>query len=126
MKEVINWLYGPQTIGMVFLLFGFIQRTWPPKKVNGYYGYSSPATESSPEVWAEANRYAPVVMIRMGLGIILAGLIIMTAVRYITPLNAMWTQIGMFGNMAAALVGGMTMRNRTERHLKEKFGIDTE
>ena len=50
-------------MGPLLLLFAFIFRLFPPKKINHYYGYRMPSAMRNQIVWNRANLYAAKVLI---------------------------------------------------------------
>lgn len=52
--------------GLIFLLAGWIQRRFPPKKINPFYGYRTSASMRNLEVWRFAQHYSAHKMMRMG------------------------------------------------------------
>ena len=48
-----------ESLGYCFflLLLAIIFRKFPPKKINGLYGYRTATSMKSPEIWEAANRY---------------------------------------------------------------------
>src|ERR1700760_1877112 len=74
-NPIFNWFFGPQIIGVIYLLIGAIQYRFPPKKINNLYGYRMPSAQKNQETWDEANRYSAAYMIKTGIFLIVAGLV---------------------------------------------------
>ena len=62
-------------IGPLFLILAIIFRTFPPKTINGVYGYRTPYSMKSQEVWDEANKFSFNLIIGVGIIITLTQLI---------------------------------------------------
>lgn len=54
------------TTGLVFMLAGFLMYKFPPKKINGLYGYRTPSSMKSQERWDFAQKYSAKSMIKLG------------------------------------------------------------
>lgn len=52
--------------GLIFLLAGFIQQRFPPKKINHLYGYHTSNSMKSQESWDFAQEYSAKKMMKMG------------------------------------------------------------
>ncbi len=44
--------------GIVYVIAGIISAKWPPKDINGWYGYRTPRSMKSPEAWEFAQPYS--------------------------------------------------------------------
>lgn len=53
MDWFVHFLIGPP-----ILILAIIFKCYPPKKINDLYGYRTPRSMKSPEVWKEGNRYS--------------------------------------------------------------------
>jgi uncharacterized membrane protein len=74
--DLATLIAGPQMIGVVLLIVGVIFYRYPPKHINSLYGYRMPSAQKSQEIWNEANRYSAICMLKSGLVLVLAGLLI--------------------------------------------------
>lgn len=54
------------TVGPTFLLAGFIQYKFPPKEINGLYGYRSKRSTQNIEQWTFAQTYSAKKMMLIG------------------------------------------------------------
>jgi uncharacterized membrane protein len=63
-------------IGPLFLVIALIFKKFPPKTINGVYGYRTTYSMKSQEVWDEANRYSVNLMIGVGIIVTLTQLIL--------------------------------------------------
>ena len=61
--------------GITFLIMGWIQRKYPPKSVNSFYGYRTSNSSKSQESWDFAQRYSADKIISSGLVVFLLSII---------------------------------------------------
>jgi uncharacterized membrane protein len=61
--------------GIVFSVAGYIMYKWPPKEINGLYGYRTGSSMKSQEQWDFAQVYAAKQMIKCGVAMIVTGLL---------------------------------------------------
>ena len=71
-----DWIFGPQIIGVLFLLIGIITYYFPAKNVNTWYGFKTPSSRNNQQTWDVANRFASVFCIKAGLILLVAGVLI--------------------------------------------------
>ena len=74
----ISIILGPFTIicilaGFVFIMGGWILRKYPPKTINHWYGYRTPASKMNQQRWDFAQKYSAGCAIETGLILILIG-----------------------------------------------------
>ena len=63
-------------VGLAFSIAAFITMKFPPKKINGIYGYRTSRSMKSQENWDIAQRFSSRLMLKQGLGILaIAGLL---------------------------------------------------
>jgi uncharacterized membrane protein len=121
-NAVFNWLFGPQMLGLVYLVIGVIQYRFPPKKINNWYGYRTSTSQRNQETWDEANRYSAKYMIKIGVIVIIIGFIstaiLNNLVMPLKPKEALVIFVFMLGGMLPAIL----MIVATERHLDKLFG----
>ena len=111
-----NLILGPQLIGLIFLLVGILQKYFPPKKINRFYGYRMPSSMQNQEMWDAANRYSAKLMIRLGSIVLVAGILIVSIIS---------------GKYSSAVTVGLLMLSgisipvvliiMTENYLQKKF-----
>lgn len=53
-------------VGIVFILAGIILYVFPPKKINGLYGYRTQTSMQSQEKWDFAQTYSAKIMVLTG------------------------------------------------------------
>ena len=118
---IIAWYIGPQMIGAVFLLVGWIQKTFPPKTINNLYGYRMPSAMKNQQTWDEANRYSAVYMIKGGAVLLIGGLLITLLLTRITMAADTYSVINLLLILAATMGSVVAMMMATERHLEKTF-----
>lgn len=106
-KGIVEWLFGPEVIGLIFIIVGFIQKTWPPKHINSLYGYRMPSSKQNQETWDEANRYSARCMIKVGAFIFVLGIIATILISFI-PMpgrikGAIWFFLMIASSMGSAI-----------------------
>jgi uncharacterized membrane protein len=116
-----SWLIGPQLIGLICLIMGMIQKRFPPKHINSSYGYRMPSSMKNQQTWDEANSFSARYMIKLGLTLIVMGLILVPC------LNLIGMKEGARMGLRAALliVSSMAMAVLliigTEKHMSKVF-----
>jgi len=119
--NIVLWIIGPQLVGVVFVLIGWIQKTWPPKKINDLYGYRSDTSKKSQEAWDEGNRYAARYMIKAGVVCIVVGLPVSALLHYV-KMQGDYKGVIMYMITLAGVMGSvLSMMVKTESHLERKF-----
>lgn len=117
----IEWFIGPQLIGAVFLLAGFIQKKYPPKKINNLYGYRMPSSMKSQERWDEANRFSTIYIIKLGTILLIAGFAIAFLLHFL-HLSPMFKSISLFLTIMVSAMGSViALITTTERHMEQTF-----
>ena len=99
--------------GLVFLLAGFIMHKWPPKKINGLYGYRTGSSMRSQERWDFAQAYAAGQMIRCGVA--------MTVTGVLMALFSIKEGVIMAVGMALLIMLTLYLIYSTEAAIKKKF-----
>jgi uncharacterized membrane protein len=116
-----SFIYGPQYIGLLFIILGAIQRYFPPKNINRWYGYRTLTARTNQQTWDEGNRYSAGYMIKAGFLVLIIGFIINAiSVLFITDFQtqAVISYIVLFGG---AMGVGILSTVATEKHLKNTF-----
>lgn len=62
-------------IGLIFLIAGYIQGKFPPKKINYFYGYRTKRSMASQESWDFAQGFAARAMQKFGLLLMVLSLV---------------------------------------------------
>ena len=99
--------------GLIFLLAGYIQHRFPPKKINHLYGYRTSTSMKSQESWDFAQQYSAKKMMQMGTYITALGLL-----SWILDLQLLWS-----ADIALTIVtiGPLLMLFKVESELKKRF-----
>ena len=99
--------------GLIFLLAGYIQHRFPPKKINHLYGYRTSTSMKSQESWDFAQQYSAKKMMQMGTYITALGLL-----SWIIDLQLLWS-----AGIALTIVtiGPLIMLFKVESELKKRF-----
>ena len=99
--------------GLIFLLAGYIQHRFPPKKINHLYGYRTSTSMKSQESWDFAQQYSAKKMMQMGTYITTLGLL-----SWIIDLQLLWS-----AGIALTIVTiePLLMLFKVESELKKRF-----
>jgi len=120
-----HWLIGPQLIGLIFLIMGFIQKRFPPKHINSLYGYRMPSAMKNQQTWDEANSFSARYMIKLGLIMIIAGFVFVACL----DLANMKEDARMGLHAALLVVSSIAMAvlliTGTEKHMNKVFDNKT-
>lgn len=119
--NVAHWLIGPQLIGLIFVIAGSVQKRFPPKHINGLYGYRMPSAMKNQQTWDEANHYSARCMIKCGYILFVAGLILTVILELITPSPANYEIISVVLLIFSAIGMSVTLIVATEKHLGKVF-----
>jgi uncharacterized membrane protein len=60
-------------LGFIFIGAGLMLFCFPPKKINGIYGYRTPSSMKNEKNWAIANKYSSKLLIGFGLLLLIIG-----------------------------------------------------
>ena len=99
--------------GLIFLLAGFIQQRFPPKKINHLYGYRTATSMKSQESWVFAQQYSAKKMMTIGACITALGLL-----SWIIDLQLLWS-VGIA--LSIVTIGPLLMLFKVESELKKRF-----
>ena len=76
MSDLITpWSIVLGITGGLFIVFGYVLRRYPPRKINWFYGYRTSSSMKNQERWDFAQRYAAKEMIRQGFWMVLVGIL---------------------------------------------------
>jgi len=64
----------PVMTGLIFVIAGFVMLKFPPKEINGLYGYRTKSSMKNQERWDFAQNYSAKEMVKLGLVLTLTGL----------------------------------------------------
>lgn len=99
--------------GLIFLLAGYIQHRFPPKKINHLYGYRTSTSMKSQESWDFAQQYSAKKMMQMGTYITALGLL-----SWIIDLQLLWSVVIA---LTIVTIGPLLMLFKVESELKKRF-----
>lgn len=101
-------------VGVVFIITGVILRLFPPKSINGWYGYRTPTSMKSQQHWDFAQRYSAKKLIVGGFVLLLIAAIGL----YLPALNEVLSITIGIGSM---FVVSIWLIVKTEKALKKRF-----
>lgn len=117
----INYIIGPQLIGIIFYMAGIIMQRFPPKKINSLYGYRTISSMKNQQTWDEANRFSARWMVGCGMLVFIFGVVLtMVVYIYIEPAKTR-SLILAASLLLSAIVPAILVLIITEKHLKETF-----
>lgn len=99
--------------GLIFLLAGFIQQRFPPKKINHLYGYRTSNSMKSQESWDFAQEYSAKKMMKLGAYITALGLL-----AWSIDLQLLWS---VWVALIIITIGPILMLLQVEAELKKRF-----
>ncbi len=113
MEIVDSLLIVPLLCGPIFILAGLILSAYPPKKINGFYGYRTPSSMKNQERWDFAQKFSGKELIKVG------SILLFTSVLgfLIKPSDGIATILGL-GLMIVVVV---VLFIRVEKAIKERF-----
>ncbi|RZJ67926.1 MAG: SdpI family protein [Flavobacterium sp.] len=100
-------------VGLIFVIVSIIMLAFPPKKINGLYGYRTSASMKSQKHWDFAQRFSSFRMIEAG--IFLLGFSFASNYFGINPVKSA------VGTIVLLLASTLYLILRTEIALKKKF-----
>ncbi|WP_053990810.1 SdpI family protein [Mangrovimonas sp. TPBH4] len=104
----------PASSGAIFILVGLIMLKFPPKTINGIYGYRTGRSMKNQERWDFAQVYAAKILMIAG-----AFLIIFSLLGFVfTPSHKTATALGMT-SLIGSVIGILI---KVEHAIKQKFG----
>jgi len=116
-----NWIAGPQIVGVVLLITGFILYRFPPKHINKWYGYRMPSAQKDQKTWDEANRYSALYMVKSGLVVLVAGLLVTFILKEIVIPARVKAGLTALFLIVSGPIPCIFMIVSTEKHLEKTF-----
>lgn len=101
-------------LGILFAIGGLIFKIFPPKKINGVYGYRTNTSMKNQDTWNVAQKYAANSMIILGIVCVVLGFILNQLIKNVN--------IGYQGIIV--LIGVIAMLILDELHLRKVFNKD--
>ncbi len=106
-------LKTPALTGIILLIVGLLMSKFPPKKINGIYGYRTKKSIKSEEAWDFSQKFGAIKMIEAG-----AWLVLLSLTGYIINFNLKYELIVGFG---LTILFSIYPILYTERATKSKF-----
>lgn len=104
------------------LLNGVMQKTFPPKKINGWYGYRTNTSMQNQQTWDEGNNYSTKLLFKIGYSFLLIGMSLSLAFYLLGTPPKLVAIIQAVSTITAALAMAVIVIYFTEKHLKKMFG----
>ncbi len=113
METLKTLLVVPLLSGAIFILAGLIIFVFPPKNINGLYGYRTSNSMKSQERWEFAQKYSSLEMMKFG------GILMLTSILgFIIEPNGDTPMVIGLGLMIAMVI---VLFIRVEKALKKRF-----
>jgi uncharacterized membrane protein len=106
----------PSITGPIFMVMGMIMKKFPPRQINGFYGYRTSSSMKSQDRWDFAQAYSANEMITLGFILLLtspAGLAL-----NLSEVSEIALGLGLMIMIVVLLIV------RTEKAIQRKFGRD--
>lgn len=100
--------------GIIYLMAGFIQLKYPPRKINSLYGYRTKLSMKSKETWEFAQQFSAKKSLQIGLLMLILGIASIFLPTDTKEIQA-WLSV-----LLVILFSGILIY-LTEKKLKEKF-----
>lgn len=115
MEIVDSLLVVPLLCGGIFILAGLVMSAFPPKKINGLYGYRTPSSMKNQERWDFAQKYSAKELTKAG------GILLLTSALgfLIKPSNDYEMIVGLGLLIAIVIVLFVRVENAIKRHFSE-------
>jgi uncharacterized membrane protein len=118
MTTILNYLAErisiiPFLVGIIFIVTALILLRFPPKKINYFYGYRTPASMKSQEAWDFSQKYSATKMLQLGFFLV--------AISFINLLFVMSEEISLFIGIGLLILACIYMIVTTEKAIKKNF-----
>jgi len=101
------------SVGVIYVIAGYIQKKYPPKKINHFYGYRTSRSQKNQEIWDFAQQYSAHKMIKMGIITL-----VISALAYVFDYRSEWeVWIAIF----ISILFPIAMIIEIEKKLKKQF-----
>ena len=110
---MIEDIVFPLLTGSILSLAGCVQYFFPPKKINGLYGYRTARSMQNEELWKKAQFYSAKQLIVLGLI-----LLVLAPITYRLEMDEN-VQVGIF--LPLLILGVVILIIRTEIYLKKSL-----
>jgi len=101
-------------IGVGFLALGVFLMKFPPKRINGLYGYRTSRSMQNHDAWNYSQRYSAKIMVVLGIVYLFLSL----GSLFVPKIDDVYSAIL---SIVIVLVGVFVMFYKTERKLAKKF-----
>lgn len=108
-------------IGAISLIMGAILYRYPPKHMSNGYGYRTSSSLKNQQMWDEANRYSAICLLKSGLVVIVAGLLITFVLKEAAIAPKLRGGLTALFLIASGPTIGIFIILSTEKHLKKTF-----
>ncbi len=106
------WLVAHLAIGPFIFVLARVFQTWPPKKINHFYGYRTPRSMRNQDTWDEAQRYSTCMLQYAALA---------TTAFQVLAVRLWPDERSIMASVAFLVVALLATIVATERHLKSTF-----
>lgn len=101
-------------LGPLLLVVALMLKFFPPKEINSFFGYRTPRSMKTKEIWDEANRFSANMLIRLSLAVI--GVQIFSIFTFQND-----ESLGYTISTIAFVLAPILLIFVTEKHLKNNF-----
>ncbi|SIS07344.1 SdpI/YhfL protein family protein [Mucilaginibacter lappiensis] len=108
-------------VGVILLLLGCIFHYYPPKHINKWYGYKMPSALKNQKTWDEANRYSAIYMVKIGIFLVIAGLLVTFILNEVSIPARLKEGLTALFLIASGPITGVYIIVSTENHLEKIF-----
>jgi uncharacterized membrane protein len=124
--KLSHFIFGPQLVGIVLVVIGLIMQQYPPKKINGLYGYRTFASMKNQQTWDVANRYAARLMTVIGFWTFIAGVAVTAGLNYLMADGFKLRGFIAGISIVLSIVPALLIIILTEKHLDRTFNNKNE
>ncbi|MDB4926109.1 SdpI family protein [Mucilaginibacter sp.] len=112
---------GPQMIGLIWLIVGWVMIKYPSKDINNGYGYRTNASMKNQQTWDEANRFSARLMVKHGAVLVLTGLVVGIAYQNSIIPKSIENGLRPLLMIGPIILSAILLIVTTEKHLKRTF-----
>ena len=116
-----NYICGPQLVGVLIYLAGMLMQKFPPKKINGFYGYRTLSSMKNQQIWEVANRYSAKVMARRGILCFIISIAVTILLNYLVADERKIERFMAATTICSVILLAVLVLILTERHLQKTF-----
>ena len=103
------------------MIVGLIQKRFPPKRINGLYGYRMPSSMKNQQTWDEANSFSARYMIKLGLIVMVAGFILAGCLSLLSIKKDVQMGLQTALLVITSITVALLLIASTEKHLSKVF-----